>query len=210
MLRFEKKAKRDGYQLIIGVDEAGRGPLAGPVVASAVALRNYKFTSKIADSKKITARQREEAFHEIFNKAFVGVGIMSEAVIDRVNILEATYLAMHNAVNQLIAQVPHPQKEDGDFPEKVCLLIDGHRFKSDLPYFYQTVVKADESIMSVACASIVAKVIRDRILEIYDRIFPGYGFRKHKGYPTVQHKKAILKLGPSLIHRKSFHPHFEI
>ena len=209
MLAFEKRARQKGFELIIGIDEAGRGPLAGPVVASAVSLREFKFKSRISDSKKLSPRKREEAFHEIFDKAYVGVGIMSEVVIDEINILEATFAAMNNAVRQLTGRVSAVNKKNIR-KEKVHLLIDGNRFKSDLPYSYQTVVDGDELILSVACASIVAKVTRDRILRTYDQIFPAYGFKEHKGYPTPQHKEVLKRLGPSLIHRRSFHPRFDL
>lgn len=194
---LEHRARQEGYTLLIGVDEAGRGPLAGPVVASAVALTQPTFISRIQDSKTISPRQREAAFLEIMDKAHVGVGIISEAVIDRVNILNATYLAMTNAVNQLLGRLPASE-------EKICLLIDGDRFKSDLPYTARTIVDGDARVFSIACASIVAKVMRDRILNAYDRVFPQYGFARHKGYPTAQHKEAIRINGLSPIHRKTF------
>ena len=204
MLDFEEKARQKGFQWIIGVDEAGRGPLAGPVVAAAVALQNTRFQSRIDDSKKLTPRQREQSFIEIFENAFVGIGIMSEAVIDEVNILQATYLAMSNAVEQLIDKIPFEVQARNDFPQMVCLLIDGNSFKSDLPYTYQTITSGDGLSLSIAAASIIAKVTRDRILRTYDQIFPQYGLRRHKGYPTLQHKLAIRQFGPSVIHRKTF------
>lgn len=201
---YEKKIKAAGFNLVIGVDEAGRGPLAGPVVASAVALKTDQFQSKIRDSKTISARQREKAFYEIYEKAYVGVGIISEQVIDRSNILQATFLAMANAVEDVIAQCSVKKDGGHDFFRKVCLLIDGNRFRTDLPYAYRTVVKGDNRVLSIACASIVAKVTRDRILAVYDSIYPQYGFKRHKGYPTLQHKEAISVHGLSLIHRRSF------
>ncbi|MGE0267676.1 MAG: ribonuclease HII [Candidatus Omnitrophota bacterium] len=203
MLDFEQSVKNEGYRFIIGIDEAGRGPLAGPVVASAVAVRHYDFSSKIADSKTISSLQREVAFQEILEKSYVGVGIINETVIDDVNILQATYIAMNNAVLQLMNSL---EKEKGiqDDRSGTCLLVDGNRFKTDLPYTYKTVIKGDSKVFSIACASIVSKVIRDRILMAYDRIFPDYGFKKHKGYPTSDHKKAIVRHGLSMIHRKTF------
>lgn len=184
----------------MGVDEAGRGPLAGPVVASAVLLKNRKFTSRIADSKKMSPSQRDKAFHEIYENAYVGVGIMNETIIDEINILQATFQAMNNAVENLCAQV----KEEC-VRTQLYLLIDGNRFSKDVPYSYLTIVDGDAKVFSIACASIIAKVTRDRILNIYDRVFPEYGFRSHKGYPTVFHKQAIREHGLCLIHRKSFH-----
>ena len=193
-LKFENKAREEGFSIIIGVDEAGRGPLAGPVVAAAVVLREISFRARIADSKLITPQQREAAFHEILDKSYVGVGIISEMVIDRVNILESTYLAMTNAVNHLLGKLPQAQMSLC-FPDGVCLLIDGDRFKSDLPIQVRTIVDGDRLVLSIACASIVAKVVRDRILSCYDRIFPEYGFGQHKGYPTPEHKAALRTHG---------------
>ena len=202
---YEGQIKSQGFSLIIGIDEAGRGPLAGPVVASAVTFKNSsEFISDICDSKTLSCQQREQAFHEIWEKAYVGVGIISEAVIDRCNILQATYFAMTNAVRQLISRLPNSNIQREDFHQEVFLLIDGNRFHSDLPFSYKTIVHGDTLVLSIACASIVAKVIRDRILHSYDKIFPEYGFRKHKGYPTKEHKMALRKFGPSLIHRKTF------
>ncbi|MCA9408192.1 MAG: ribonuclease HII [Candidatus Omnitrophica bacterium] len=192
------------FKLLIGIDEAGRGPLAGPVVAAAVAVLDYSFKSKIADSKTITAKQREQAFLEIFEKGYVGLGIINEAVIDQVNILEATYVAMATAVRQLLTKIPGEMLSEIDAPQKICMLVDGNRFKSDLPYVCKTIVGGDRKSFSIACASIIAKVTRDRILATYDKVFPQYGFKKHKGYPTAEHRKAIKTFGPSLIHRKSF------
>lgn len=198
MINFELSIKDEGFDHIVGIDEAGRGPLAGPVVASAVLVRDYQFTAKIADSKKISARQREVAFHEILDKSWVGVGIISEAVIDRINILEATYLAMNNAAAKVLAEAGR---------SRTCLLVDGNRFKTDLATPYKTVTSGDSKSFSIACASIVAKVIRDRILMAYDRIYPEYGFKQHKGYGTAKHRLAIKTHGPSLIHRRTFiHP----
>ncbi len=205
MLDYEKKAEKKGYRSIIGIDEAGRGPLAGPVVASAVHLKSRNFLAKIDDSKKLNARQREKAFIEIYEKAFVGIGVVSETVIDSTNILDATFRAMTLAVHDLLKHLPKSLKGAKNFSKKVCLLIDGPYFRSDLPFHIQTIVKGDSLSLSIACASIVAKVTRDRILNIYDKVFPGYGFAKHKGYPTNEHRKAIQKLGPSVIHRKTFH-----
>ncbi|MDO8581218.1 MAG: ribonuclease HII [Candidatus Omnitrophota bacterium] len=204
MLVYEKQAHHNGYQLIIGVDEAGRGPLAGPVVASAVALKQHRFTNLIKDSKKITEHQRVNAFYEIHEKAYVGVGIISESVIDEVNILQATFLAMATAVRHLVLQYEKEQQISPLIDHHVMLLIDGPHFKSDLPYSFKTIVKGDDLSMSIACASIIAKVTRDRILKIYDQVFPQYGFKDHKGYATTRHRQAIRDFGLSMIHRRSF------
>lgn len=203
-LMYEQQAKREGFDFIIGVDEAGRGPLAGPVVAAAVFLREEAFQNPIRDSKKINAPQREKAFQEIQEKACVGVGVVSEGVIDQCNILQATYQAMTAAVSELVEQI-FSNETQPDIQRKVCLLIDGNSFKSDLPFSYRTIIGGDDLSLSIACASIVAKVTRDRILGEYDKIFPEYGFGKHKGYATLEHKLAIKQYGLSKIHRKTFH-----
>lgn len=204
MLTHEQELIAAGYDIVIGIDEAGRGPLAGPVVASAVSITNPQFLAKIADSKSISELLRETAFHEIFENAHVGIGIISESVIDEINILEATYLAMSNAVRQLMFKIEAGEKGQGRLRKKVCLMVDGNRFKSDLPYAYKTYVDGDNYVFSISCASIVAKVTRDRILKCYDQVYPQYGFAKHKGYPTKAHREAIQRHGISLIHRKSF------
>ena len=202
MIEIEQETLNQGFDFVIGVDEAGRGPLAGPVTAAAVLLKTQIFQNKIDDSKKLTSAQRLKAFEEIYDNAYVGVGIMNEEIIDRNNILEATYLAMNNAIRDLVARLPESLEDN--FSSRVCLLIDGNRFKSDLPYAYKAIVGGDARVTSIACASIVAKVTRDRILDTYDKIYPEYGFRQHKGYPTLAHKQAIARHGLSLIHRKTF------
>lgn len=204
MLYYENKAKKKGFTHIIGIDEAGRGPLAGPVVAAAVCLKKIKFENKISDSKKLTFRQREKAFEEILLNAHTGVGIINESVIDTFNILKATHLAMTAAVFRLMQKLPLELKGKKDFSKSVYLIIDGNSFVSDLPYVYETIVGGDHLSLSIACASIIAKVTRDRILNVYDQIFPQYGFKKHKGYPTLAHRSALHKYGPSVIHRKTF------
>ncbi|MBP6343337.1 MAG: ribonuclease HII [Candidatus Omnitrophica bacterium] len=204
MLTFENQAKAAGFRWIIGIDEAGRGPLAGPVVASAVMLRTTLFENKIKDSKKMTERQRERAFFEIFDNAYVGIGIMNEKVIDLNNILQATFLAMATAVRQLTVSLPSEISGGTGFEKEVVLLVDGPHFKSDLPYNARRIIDGDAYSLSIACASIVAKVTRDRILKTYDSIYPQYGFKSHKGYGTASHRKAILENGLSPIHRRSF------
>lgn len=205
MLKYENQAKKHGFSRIIGVDEAGRGPLAGPVVAAAVTLKTQKFQVKICDSKKLSALQRERAFLEIFQKAYVGIGVASEVVIDRTNILKATYHAMTISIMQLVSKLSETKSSFKDLNKHICLLIDGRSFETNLPYAYRTIIHGDSLSFSIACASIVAKVFRDRMLGIYDQIFPQYGFKRHKGYPTLAHKKAIRENGLSIIHRKTFH-----
>ena len=208
MLTYENEARKNGFRFIVGVDEAGRGPLAGPVVAAAVSLRAHAFKSRIDDSKKLSPHQRQKAFHEIFANAHVGIGMMSEIVIDEVNILRASHLAMANAVDQLIRQLEKSGENVHSAPNSVLLLVDGNSFLGDLPYTYKTIVGGDALSFSIACASIVAKVYRDHLLEAYDRIWPQYGFRKHKGYPTFEHRRAIEQHGPSPIQRKTFQVRF--
>lgn len=198
MLAYERRARQKGFSFIVGVDEAGRGPLAGPVVAAAVALGKGRFKSRIDDSKKLTPQQRERAFIEITAKKRFGVGIISETVIDRVNILEATRLAMENAVFSLIEKVRPPKKD-------IHLLIDGN-VKLNLKFPSTNIIKGDAKSKSIASASIVAKVVRDRIMCVYHKIYPQWGFDVHKGYPTLKHRLRIKKFGLSVIHRNSFEP----
>ena len=204
MLQYETQASSQGLRFILGVDEAGRGPLAGPVVAAAVCLRYFDFKNPINDSKKMSAKAREIAFHEIFEKAFVGIGMMSEKIIDIVNILNASHLAMDMAVREMIRSMPQEIVAHEKFCQQTVLLIDGNIFRTQLPYKYQAIIGGDGKSLSIACASIVAKVYRDHILGVYDRVFPQYGFAKHKGYPTKEHRLALKKHGASMIHRRSF------
>jgi ribonuclease HII len=204
MLHYETQAQNKGLRFILGVDEAGRGPLAGPVVAAAVCLKQSDFKTTINDSKKMTAKAREKAFHEIFEKAYVGIGIMSEKTIDIVNILNASHLAMEMAIKDLVLRIPQEITAHENFKQQIILLIDGNIFRTQLPYKYQAIIGGDGKSLSIACASIIAKVYRDRILTVYDKIFPQYGFAQHKGYPTESHRLAIQKHGSSIIHRKSF------
>jgi len=200
LLYYENKAKSRGYSFVIGVDEVGRGPLAGPVVAAAVKLKNTKFKNYISDSKKLTPQERESAFEEIYQKSIVGFSVISESVIDSVNILNATKLAMEQAVANLI----YVSKKKIN-KSKAIILVDGN-LSLDLPFKSKSIIQGDSKSLSIASASIVAKVIRDRIMIIYDKIYPNYNFIQHKGYGTEDHFKAIKKYGPCLIHRRSFYP----
>lgn len=197
MLYYERKFKKQGYGLIIGIDEAGRGPLAGPVVAAAVALNPCHFKNRIDDSKKLTAQEREKAFEEITKNSVFGLGVVSEKIIDAVNILEATLLAMEEAVGSLLAKIKKPESY------RPYILVDGN-MRLKIKFAYTSIIKGDAKSKSIAAASIVAKVTRDRIMSSYDKIYPQYGFSKHKGYPTKEHRLILKKIGPSLIHRKSF------
>lgn len=192
MLYHEKRAHKAGYCQIAGIDEAGRGPLAGPVVAACVILKDFKFKNRIDDSKALTPKARARAYDEILKKAVFGIGIVKEKIIDKINIYHATASAMEKAVGALTGTP--------DF-----LLIDG-TIRLNLPYKKALIVGGDTKSLSIACASIIAKVTRDRIMERYDRIYPHYGFARHKGYGTRQHKEALVKYGPSPIHRFTFRP----
>lgn len=202
---YEKEAVSTGFRFILGIDEAGRGPLAGPVVAAAVHLNSFDFPSscKINDSKRLTPKAREQAFHQIYEQGYVGIGIVSEVVIDEINILNATFMAMDIAVRQLLRSIPAEAGLDGSAGQ-VMLLVDGNHFRTDLPYPYKTIIDGDALCTSIACASIIAKVYRDRVMGHYDQVFPQYGFNDHKGYSTERHRKALKMHGPSRIHRKSF------
>lgn len=178
---------------MVGVDEAGRGPLAGPVVASAVILNETSFKSKIFDSKKLSIFAREQAFAEIMEKAHIGVGIVDREIIDKKNILQATIIAMKKALNNLEVK-PSFLLVDGKFKEKI------------FPYPCKTVIGGDGLCLSIACASIVAKVIRDNLMAYYSAIYPQYGFNRNRGYYTLEHIRAIKRYGISPLHRRSFRP----
>ena len=198
MLYYERKFKRKGKNLIIGIDEAGRGPLAGPVVAAAVYLKTFNFKNRIDDSKKLTPLEREKAFFEIADKAVFGIGIMNEKIVDRLNILVATQIAMEKAVEDLLEKLASYKQR------RIHLLVDGNvKLGINLPR--TNIIKGDSRSKSIASASILAKVTRDRIMYLYDKIFPQYGFIKHKGYPTKAHRIALKKFGRSIIHRTSFY-----
>ncbi|MFH0754863.1 MAG: ribonuclease HII [Candidatus Omnitrophota bacterium] len=191
------KTKADGFRFVFGVDEAGRGPLAGPVVAAAVCLRATDFSTRAGDSKVLSEHQREKAFVQIHERALVGIGIIDQTVIDQINILRASHLAMAMAIKDLAGRMDSSAVT-------VKVLVDGNSFHGDIPYKIECIVKGDAKSLSIACASIVAKVTRDRIMADYDKIYPQYGFLKHKGYPTQGHREAIKKFGLSPIHRKTF------
>jgi len=158
-LAFETEAKNNGFRFIFGVDEAGRGPLAGPVVAAAVFLTSFDFNVPINDSKKMTEKARLIAFDAIFERGFVGIGIMSEVAIDQVNILNASHRAMEEAVKQLVRRLPENLYTARDMVKDVVLLIDGNSFKSLLPFKHKTIIEGDAKCFSIACASIIAKCI---------------------------------------------------
>jgi ribonuclease HII len=189
---FEKLAYQKGFKLIAGIDEAGRGPLAGPVVAAAVIFPPDYKNGQINDSKQLSYRKREELYEIIKNNAVtVGIGVTDADVIDRINILQASLLAMREAVLEL--------STPPDF-----LLIDGlHKIHMPIPQ--KPLVKGDTLSISIAAASIIAKVSRDRIMEMYHRQFPQYNFLQNKGYGTKEHCNALREFGMCKIHRRSFH-----
>ncbi|MDP2940786.1 MAG: ribonuclease HII [Candidatus Omnitrophota bacterium] len=197
MLYYERKFKKLGFDTIIGVDEAGRGPLAGPVVAAAVLLKKARFINRIDDSKKLTALAREHAFQEISKNSLFGIGIIDEKIIDRVNILQATVMAMEEAINSLIRRISSARCR------RAYVIVDGN-LKLNIAFPYRSIIGGDGKSKSIAAASILAKVTRDRIMEAYHKLYPQYGFAKHKGYPTSEHRALLRRLGPSEIHRKSF------
>ena len=188
---FEKKALKKGYSKIAGIDEAGRGPLAGPVVSAAVILPDSFPVSGINDSKKLTPKKRASLFEEIYKHAVaVGIGIVGPSEIDRRNILEASRFSMSLSVENLALKPDY-------------LLIDGtFQIASSLPQ--EAIPKGDTLSISIAAASIIAKVTRDRMMAKYHQEYPQFGFAQHKGYPTKAHKAAIKQYGCCPIHRKSF------
>ena len=179
---------------VLGVDEAGRGPLAGAVVAGAVIIPEYfSELDEINDSKKLTEKKREKLFEIIIEKCIVGIGISDEKEIDEVNILNATFYAMRKAISQVT--------EKAEFD---VVLVDGnHKIKGYMGK-QEEVIKGDEKSLSIAAASIVAKVTRDRMMLEVDKEFPEYNFAKHKGYGTKLHREILLEKGPCKYHRKSF------
>jgi len=192
----EDKLKSQGYELIAGIDEVGRGALAGPVVAGAVILphpANLSWFGLVRDSKELNYRKRESLFDLITKEAVaVGIGIVPPQVIDSINILKATRLAMLQAVEKL--------------PRQPNFLLIDRLSLSQCPIPQMGITRGDKSCLSIACASIIAKVTRDRIMEELDIMYPGYGFAQHKGYGTRKHIFCLRKLGPSPVHRLYFAP----
>ena len=190
-LEYENKAYESGYNIVCGVDEAGRGPLAGPVYAAAVVLAKGYVVDGVNDSKKLSEKRRNELFDIIKEEAVTyGIGIIDAARIDEINILQATYEAMRSAINNLN-------------PSPDILLNDAVTIpKVDIKQV--PIIKGDAKSISIAAASVLAKVTRDRIMEEYDKKYPEYGFAKHKGYGTKQHIQALEQFGASPIHRRTF------
>jgi ribonuclease HII len=191
--QYEQKFLDQGFALIAGVDEAGRGPLAGPVVAAAAILPEGFRNFGLRDSKLLSESMRDQLYSEILVSGILfGVGIVNHRVIDRINIYHATQLAMRKAISRL------PIK-----PE--VLLVDGMKI-SGVGMVQEKVVQGDRKVLSIAAASVIAKVTRDRIMRKFDLIYPGYGLAKHKGYPTKSHCECIGKMGLLPIHRRTFGP----
>jgi ribonuclease HII len=224
---LEKKLKKQGYRIVIGVDEAGRGPLAGPVVAAAVLLRNFEFRilnfesnsndrifnkkewDLIKDSKMLSAKQRERLFDFIHKNFYVGVGMCDHKTIDRINILQASLLAMKKAIADLLKKLKRSDLSRPQRPKEVrplIILVDGNKTIPNLKMEQRAIVGGDRKVKSISAASIVAKVTRDRLMQKWHKKYPQYGFAKHKGYGTKLHLERLKKFGPSSIHRLSFRP----
>jgi ribonuclease HII len=202
---FEEDGYARGFKVIAGVDEAGRGPLAGPVVAAAVILPRGFSHPQIRDSKLLSPKQRESLAPLIRENAESwGLGVVEADEIDRINILQASLLAMVKALGALQSK-PDCLLIDGNQPIPVRLFHDG-RFSSISSVYQKTIVKGDQRCLSIAAASIVAKVARDEMMVELDRRYPEYGFAAHKGYSSAAHVDALRRLGPSPIHRQSFRP----
>lgn len=197
---FEDNLRKEGNKLIIGIDEAGRGPLAGPVAVGAVIMKPDSMLEWVNDSKKVTAKRREILYDKIIEDSIAwSVQLVSEKEIDEKNILQATKEGLTLAIQDILSQVD----------EKPSLVIvDALREINTMGIPYESIIKGDATCYSISCASILAKVTRDRIMDEWDKVYPEYGFAKHKGYGTKMHIEAIQKYGPCPIHRKTFIKHF--
>ncbi len=192
MLRYEKELYQGGYQAIAGIDEVGRGPLAGPVVAAAVILPPGCKIKGLNDSKKIPKKKHDEIYQAVMEKALaVGIGLMDSEIINQVNIYEATKLAMKEALSKLTLKPDY-------------LLIDAMKLDVEMPQ--ESIIKGDANSLSIAAASIVAKVTRDKLMADYDKEFPGYDFAQNAGYGTKSHLQGLKRNGVTPIHRKTFEP----
>lgn len=193
---FDQKFYDQGINLLAGIDEAGRGPLAGPVVVACVIMPKDAKILGINDSKKVAEKKREKLYEQIMQEAVsVGVGIVDQKKIDEINILNATKKALTEAISKLTVK-----------PE--LILVDALQHINTLGIPYTSIIKGDATSYSIAAASIVAKVTRDRIMEEWDEVYPDYGFSKHKGYGTTEHIQKIKEIGPCILHRKSFIKNF--
>ena len=197
----ENKLWKKGLCIVVGIDEAGRGPLAGPVVAASATIKNKNlfYKKEIRDSKKLTPKKRSEIYDLLIKGSDIkwGIGIVSEKIIDKINILEATKLAMKKSILNL---------EKKNRLKKIdFLLLDGN-FKINVDLTQKSIIGGDDKVFSIAIASIIAKVTRDKIMEKYHEQYPLYGFDRHKGYGTKLHFRMLKKHGPCKIHRKTFKP----
>ena len=193
---FDQKFYDQGINLLAGIDEAGRGPLAGPVVVACVIMQKDVKILGINDSKKVSEKKREKLYEQIMQEAVsVGVGIVDQHRIDEINILNATKEALTESISKLTVK-----------PDRI--LVDALEHINTLGIPYTPIIKGDATSYSIAGASIIAKVTRDRIMEEWDKVYPDYGFSKHKGYGTAQHIQKIKEIGPCILHRKSFIKNF--
>jgi ribonuclease HII len=205
---IENELIAKGYNFVIGIDEVGRGPLAGPVVACAAVLKSYgnneiKEFDLVRDSKMLSEKQREEIFSFIQENFFVGTGLCDHETIDRMNILEASFLAMKKAVAELLRNMDHGAHS---MEQKIMILVDGNKKIPNFSMEQRALVGGDRIVKSISAASIIAKVTRDRMMKEMHEKYPEYGFDKHKGYGTRFHVEALQKNGPCKIHRKTFEP----
>ena len=198
--KYEENLYNEGYKFICGIDEAGRGPLAGPVVVGAAVMPRDSKLEWVNDSKKVTEKRREILYDRITEEALAwGVGIISEKEIDELNILNATKKGLHLALGEVIEKLT--QKPD-------IVIVDALREIDTFEIPYQSIIKGDATCYSISCASILAKVTRDRIMREWNEVYPMYDFEKNKGYGTAEHIKALKQYGPCPIHRRTFIKHF--
>ena len=204
---FEKKLYSEGLKYIAGIDEAGRGPLAGPVVVGIAMMKPDSFIEGVNDSKKISEKKREQLYEQITSEAIsYGIGIIDQKEIDEINILQATKKGLTTAIKDMEAKLA--KKPELEITKPDAILVDAlTKIDTDgIPY--KSIIHGDAISYSIACASIIAKVTRDRIMRQWDEIYPQYGFAKHKGYGTAAHIKAIKEYGPCALHRASFIKNF--
>lgn len=198
--QYEENLYNENYKLICGIDEAGRGPLAGPVAVGAVVMKRDSKIEWVNDSKKVTEKRREILYDKIIEDSLAwSVQLISQEEIDKINILEATKKGLNLAVKDIIKQLN--KKPD-------IVIVDALREIDTCNIPYQSIIKGDANCYSISCASILAKVTRDRIMREYDKIYPVYDFAKNKGYGTKEHIESIKKYGPCILHRKTFIAHF--
>ncbi len=200
--KIEEELYKKGTTSIAGIDEAGRGPLAGPVVVACVVMPRDSMIEGVNDSKKVSEKKREKLYEEITNEALgCGVGIISQEEIDKINILNATKEGLTLAIKNLEKDL---QEKNRDFQKPEIILVDALT-KIDTDHIpYRSIIKGDSKSYSIAAASIIAKVTRDRIMREWDEVYPVYGFEKHKGYGTAAHIAAIKEYGLCPLHRRSF------